>query len=86
MKIILSDEAKKTLSKLDKPIARRIRDYIRTISMLDDPYSRGKKLTGNYAGYYRYRVGDYRIVCRIEQKVLLITVVKIGHRRDIYDD
>lgn len=82
--IEVSDAAVKALKKIDKPIAKRIRDELRDISLLEDPRSRGKALVGNLAGLWRYRVGDYRIVCSIEDDVLVVMVVDVAHRRDVY--
>ena len=69
---------------MDKQMARRIRDELSEIAKLEDPRSRGKALTGNLAGVWRYRVGDYRILCDIEDGVLLILVVDVAHRREVY--
>ncbi|MDY5129862.1 type II toxin-antitoxin system RelE family toxin [Actinotignum urinale] len=82
--IRISESAVKTLKKLDSPIAKRIHNELLQISLLDDPRSRGKALTGNWGSFWRYRVGSYRIICRIEDEQLLITAVKIGHRSNIY--
>ena len=54
------------------------------IATLDNPRSRGKALTSNLAGLWRYRVGDYRIFCRIYDDKLVITVIEIAHRSTIY--
>lgn len=54
------------------------------VSGLDDPRSRGKALTGNLTGLWRYRVGDYRVVCDIEDGRLVIVVVDLGHRSRVY--
>ena len=54
------------------------------IATLDDPRSRGKALTSNFAGLWRYRVSDYRILCRIYDDKLVITVIEIAHRSTIY--
>lgn len=72
------------MKKLDKQVAKRITAKLREISQLDDPRSMGKGLTGNLAGLWRYRVGDYRIICDIEDGVLLILVVDVAHRREVY--
>ena len=80
----LSPRALKQLSKLDKPIARRIIDYLREIESGEDPRSRGKGLTGNLAGFWRYRVGEYRIIASIEDDELLILAINIDHRPRIY--
>ena len=69
---------------MDKQTARRIRDELAEIAKLEDPRSRGKALVGNLAGLWRYRVGDYRIICDIEDGVLVILVVDVAHRREIY--
>lgn len=82
--IEVSEAAVKSLKKLDKAIARRIRDELREIAALEDPRSRGKALQHNLAGLWRYRVGDYRIVCDIEDGVLVILVIDIEHRSKVY--
>lgn len=85
MKISFSDKALKQLSKLDRIIQNRIVDFLTEISQLDDPRSRGKSLVGNLRGIWRYRVGDYRILCQIKDNELCIFVVEVGHRRQIYN-
>ena len=80
----LSPRALKQLSKLDKPIARRIIDYLLETASSEDPRSRGKGLTGNLAGFWRYRVGEYRIIASIEDDELLFLAINIDHRPRIY--
>ena len=82
----LSARALKQLSKLDKPTARRIIDYLRETASGEDPRSRGKGLTGNLAGFWRYRVGNYQIVASTEDDELLILAIDIDidHRSRIY--
>ena len=80
----LSPRALKQLSKLDKPTARRIIDYLREIASGEDPHSQGKEPTGNLAGFWRYRVGNYRIIASIEDDELLILAITIDHRSQIY--
>lgn len=82
--IDVSEKAVRALRKMDKQTARRIRDELAEIARLEDPRSRGKALVGNLAGLWRYRVGDYRIICDIEDKVLVILVVDVAHRREVY--
>ncbi|MCI6549228.1 MAG: type II toxin-antitoxin system RelE/ParE family toxin [Coriobacteriaceae bacterium] len=72
------------MRKLDKQVAKRITAKLREVSQLDDPRSMGKGLTGNLAGLWRYRAGDYRIICDIEDGALLILVVDVAHRREVY--
>ena len=77
-------EADKSLRKLDRQVSARILDELEEVSRLDDPRTRGKALVGNLAGLWRYRVGDYRVVCDIEDEVLVILVVGVAHRSSVY--
>ncbi len=80
-----ADTAIKQLRKLGKPAARRILDYLdERISGLENPRSVGKALTGTLGDLWRYRVGDYRVICDIQDDVLRILVVRVGNRRDVY--
>ncbi len=79
-----SEHALKQLAKLDKQAAQRITSKLREVSQLEDPRSAGKALTGNLSPLWRYRVGDYRIVCDIEDGVLIILVVDVDHRSRAY--
>ncbi len=74
----------KQLEKIDPQMARRIVRYMHERIARDDPYSQGKALTGNWVGFWRYRVGDYRIICKLRDQVLTVTVVQVGHRSDVY--
>lgn len=85
MTVTLSDRAKKQLKQLDKTIQKRIVKFLYELAKLDDPRDRGKMLVGNLLGFWRYRVGDYRLICRIHDNELEILIVEIGHRREIYD-
>jgi mRNA interferase RelE/StbE len=82
----LSDTAQKQLAKLDKTVAKRIYSFLRErVAALEDPRSIGEALTGSRFGeLWKYRQGDYRIVVSIEDDVVQILVVKIGHRREVY--
>lgn len=80
-----SDTAKDQLRKLDKPIARRIVDYMdERVADLENPRSSGKALTGPLGGLWRYRVGDYRVICEIRDGALCILVLELGNRREVY--
>ena len=85
-RIEFDDKAKKDLAALDKSIAKRITVFLRErISLLDDPRSIGEALKGSRLGaFWKYRVGDYRIIASIEDGALCILVVRIGNRRDVY--
>lgn len=84
--IKLDDAAKKDMAKLDKQLARRITAFLRErVSVLDDPRSIGEALKGSKLGeFWKYRVGDYRIISSIEDDALRILVVRIGNRREVY--
>lgn len=84
MKVILTDTFKKQLKKLDAAISKRVLDYLEQVELLDNPRSRGKALTSNLAGLWHYRVSDYRILCRIRDDELIITVIEIAHRSTVY--
>ena len=80
-----TDTAFAQLRKFDKQTARRIVDFMdERVAVLEDPRARSKALVGPLGGFWRYRVGDYRIICDIHDDELLILVVKIGNRRDVY--
>ncbi len=83
-KIEFEKNARDTLKKLDKPIRKQIERYLDRLSEIDDPRQRGEGLTGSRAGQWRYRVGDYRLICEIRDDVLVVLVLEIGHRSSIY--
>ncbi len=78
--------AEKDLSKLDKQVARRITKFLRErVAPLDDPRSLGEALHGpRFGERWKYRVGDYRILADIQDKVLRVYVVAVGNRREVY--
>lgn len=84
MRVVFTDNAEKQFLKLDKPIQKQIQKFILKLQTLENPRERGKALVGNLIGFWRYRVGGYRLLCRIIDQELIISVVEIGHRREIY--
>jgi mRNA interferase RelE/StbE len=78
--------AERELSKLDPQIARRILAFLHgRVAMLDDPRNIGEALKGAKLGaFWKYRVGDYRIIASIEDAELCVLVLRIGNRRDVY--
>ena len=70
--------------KFDPAIQRRVMAYLEEIESLDDPRQRGKGLTSNHTGVWRYRVGDYRILTQITDDTLTVLALEVGHRRDVY--
>ncbi|MFT4295324.1 MAG: type II toxin-antitoxin system RelE/ParE family toxin [Micropruina sp.] len=83
-RVALSPEAAEWLRKADPQVARRIRDALRMVASLDDPRSRGKGLTAGLAGLWRYRVGDYRVICDIRDRELVILALDVGKRDEVY--
>ena len=85
-RIDFDDAAKKDLAALDKPVAKRITTFLRErVSQLDDPRSIGEALKGSKLGaFWKYRVGDFRIVASIEDGALRILVVRVGNRKEVY--
>ena len=85
-RIEFEDTALKELAKLDKQVARRILAFLRErVAVLDDPRSVGEALKGSRLGeFWKYRVGDYRIITNIEDGVMRILVLKVGNRREVY--
>ena len=84
--IELSETAEKQLAKLDKPVAKRLLSFMRErLASLDDPRSIGQALRGSELGeFWKYRVGDWRLICQIKDAKILITVVRLGNRREVY--
>lgn len=77
--------AAKELKKLGREPAARILKTLETrIATLDDPRDLGKPLVGDWTGYWRWRMGDYRVIAKIEDKRVVIVVVRVAHRREVY--
>ena len=85
-KIEFSADIVKTLRKMDSGERKQILHYVRDVlSVLENPRALGKALTGQWGGFWRYRTGHYRIICKIKDSELIILVLKIAHRREVYD-
>lgn len=81
------DRARRELRKLDPQIQKVILRYLRErIAGASDPRQFGKPLRLNLAGLWRYRVGDYRLICRFESDRFVVFVIKVAHRREVYED
>lgn len=79
------NKAKKQLKKLDKPITKKILQWLhQNVDQSTNPYEHGKALTGNSGGFWRYRVGDYRVICEIQDDKLVVLAVQIAHRKQVY--
>lgn len=79
-----SDAVKKQFKKLDKKILQKILEYMENIEKLQNPRSRGKRLVGNRSDFWRYRVCDYRVLCKIEDMYLTIFIIEVEHRKNVY--
>jgi mRNA interferase RelE/StbE len=84
--IEFSQTARRQIRRIDKLWQLRILQYLDAkVARRADPRSLGKPLRGDKHGFWRYRVGDYRIICQIEDNTLVILVVTLGHRGKVYD-
>jgi mRNA interferase RelE/StbE len=85
-KIIVDEKALKTLQKLDKQVATRIVDFIENrLAIAENPRLLGSALQGSELGdFWKYRVGDYRVIASIYDVEITISIVKIGNRKDVY--
>ena len=80
-----AETAKKQLRKLDRVAARRIVDFMdERVAPSEDPRGMGKALKGPLGDLWRYRVGDSRVICVIQDRVLTVLVLQVGNRREIY--
>ncbi len=85
-KVEYTAQAVKQLKKLDKHTASLIYSWInKNLVNCDNPRQHGKGLTANRSGQWRYRIGDYRLIAEIEDEKIIILILNIGHRRDIYE-
>ncbi len=81
----ISNIAERQLRKLDRQVQQRILDWLEErIEGCKDPRHFGEPLKGDHAGFWRYRIGDYRIICDIQDRKVVVLVLTIGHRKEIY--
>ena len=85
-KVEFLPQAARDLEKLDRQVGRRIARFLfERVAKLEDPRSIGQALHGpRFGEAWKYRVGDYRLICKIEDDRLLVLVLRIGHRREVY--
>lgn len=77
--------AQKSLKKMDSSTAKIIMAWIKkNLVECENPFLYGKSLKGNLKSRWRYKIGDYRLICNIDEKEIVILVLEIGHRREIY--
>lgn len=85
-RVLTTDKFEKEFKKLDRHTQRIIKSWIeKNLMNCEDPRIHGKGLTSNRSGQWRYRIGDYRLLCEINDNELIIVMIAVGHRREIYD-
>lgn len=85
-KVVFTDKAKKALKKLDKYTSALIIGWIeKNLEGCDNPRLYGKCLTANMSGKWRYRIGNYRLIANIEDELITILILNVGHRKEIYE-
>lgn len=83
-KVEVSKSASKELKKIGHTNAKKIIFYLKELEKLDNPRAKGKELKGSFKDFWRYRVGDLRVICEIKDDKLIVLVLKVGHRKNIY--
>ncbi len=79
-------EARRQFERLDRPVQRRIQTYLNENVLAGDPRRFGRALRGDLSGLWRYRVGDFRLIAKLEDANLTVVIIKTGHRSVIYED
>lgn len=84
-RVEFTETADRQLDELDATQSKRILKFVQKLTRLGNPRSLGEALHGpRFGEFWKYRVGDYRLICKIEDDRLIVFVVKIGHRREVY--
>ena len=84
-RIVFTDKAKKQLKKLDKYTASLIIGWLeKNVEGSENPRLHGKGLIENRTGQWRYRIGDYRVICEIKDDEIIVLILDVGHRKNIY--
>ena len=79
-------EARRQFERLDRSVQRRIQSYLNENVLAGDPRRFGRALRGDLSGLWRYRVGDFRLIAKLEDAILTVVIIKAGHRSVIYDN
>jgi mRNA interferase RelE/StbE len=80
------DQAVKEFKKIDRPAQRNIQKFLKErIETHQNPKRFGEPLRKTFVGFWKYRVGDYRVICQIQEQRVVVLVIRVGHRRSIYD-
>jgi mRNA interferase RelE/StbE len=83
-KVKFNSHAERTIKALEHQTKRRLESFFDDLMIHDNPREIGKALSGDLKGLWRYRVGDYRVICQIKDSELVILIVELGHRKDVY--
>ncbi|MDO5414810.1 MAG: type II toxin-antitoxin system RelE/ParE family toxin [Bacillota bacterium] len=84
-RVAFTEKALKSLKKLDPNVSKMLLAWVRkNLEDCTDPRQHGKALVGDHSGQWRYRVGDYRLIAEIKDDEIIILVLNIGHRKNIY--
>lgn len=84
-RLVFSKKADRQLAKMDARVRRILVAWLlKNVDGCEDPRAHGKGLTGNLSGAWRYRVGDYRVLCEIRDEELVVLALEVGHCREIY--
>lgn len=83
-KISIADSAEDDFSRLDKSVQQRIFKYLKKIEEREDPRTLGEQLQDNLSMYWKYRVGDYRLVAEIQDEQFIVLMLVIAHRQEVY--
>ena len=84
-KIEIDKKALKGIAALDKSVQKRISSFLKTkLAKMENPRSIGETLQGDLKNFWKYRVGDYRLICSIEDKIVTVLVLRVDHRREVY--
>jgi mRNA interferase RelE/StbE len=83
-KVLFTDKSKKQFAKLPQEIKTRIIKYLEN-KVEPNPFNHGKALSGDKKGLWRYRIGDYRVICFIDKAETIVLTLEIGHRKEVYN-
>ncbi len=85
-RLVFSKKAYKDIKKLDKSTQRLITNWLeKNVDKTENPRAKGKGLVGDKSGLWRYRIGDYRVICEIVDKEVIVYALLVGHRSEIYN-
>ncbi|NIR97643.1 MAG: type II toxin-antitoxin system RelE/ParE family toxin [Gammaproteobacteria bacterium] len=85
-RIEYAHSVRKSVEQLDPPVRRRIRDYLENkVAATENPRRLGKPLKGELSGLWRYRIGDFRVACELQDQTLVVLVFRTGHPKEVYD-